>query len=60
MLLYSAKLSITIGVETKIFHEKTKFKHCFHKSSPIKIIDGKLQYKKKTTPKKKQGINLLT
>jgi hypothetical protein len=26
-LLYPAKLSITIGGETKVFHNKTKFTH---------------------------------
>jgi superfamily I DNA/RNA helicase len=34
-LLYPAKFSITIDGENKVFQYKTKFKQCFHKSSPI-------------------------
>jgi hypothetical protein len=45
-LLYPAKLSITIDVENKIFHDKTKFTQYLSTSSAIqRIIDGKHQHK---------------
>jgi hypothetical protein len=40
-LLYPSKLSITIGGETKVFHDKTKFTVSFHESSPSKDNKGK-------------------
>jgi hypothetical protein len=45
-LLYPAKLSITMDGETKIFHDKTKFKQYLF-TNPVlrRIIDGKLQHK---------------
>jgi hypothetical protein len=41
-LLYSAKLSITIGRKTKIFHDKTKFTQYISTNPALqRIIDGK-------------------
>jgi len=47
-LLYSAKLSINIDGETKIFHDKTKFTQ-FLSTKPAlqRLIDGKLQHKER-------------
>jgi hypothetical protein len=43
-LLYLAKLSIFLDGETKIFHDKTKFKQYSSRTSVLqRIIDGKLQ-----------------
>jgi hypothetical protein len=43
-LLYPAKFSITIGGETKIFHDKTKFKqHCSTNLALKRILEGKLK-----------------
>jgi hypothetical protein len=36
MLLYSAKLSINIDGETKVFHNKTKFTHYLSRIQPFK------------------------
>ena len=45
-LLYPAKLSITIGGETKVLHDKTKFKQYLSTNPALqKIIKGKLQQK---------------
>ena len=45
-LLYPAKLSITIGGKTKIFHDKNKFTHYLSTSPGLqRIIDRKLQHK---------------
>ena len=45
-LLYAAKLSITIDVETKVFHNKNKFTHYLSKNSALqRIIQKKSQYK---------------
>ena len=44
--LYTAKLSITIGEENKIFHDKTKFKQYLSTNPALqRIIDGKHQHK---------------
>jgi hypothetical protein len=45
-LLFSAKLSVTIDGETKVFHDKTKFTY-YHSTNPAlqRIIKGKLQHK---------------
>jgi len=47
-LLYSAKLSINIDGETKIFHDKTKFTQ-YLSTNPVllRIINGKLQHKER-------------
>ena len=46
MLLYSAKLSITIDGETKVFHDKTKFTQYVSMNPALqRIIMGKHQYK---------------
>jgi hypothetical protein len=52
-LLYSAKRSIIINRETKIFHDKTKFKqYLFTIPALQRILEGKLQHKGNTyTPK---------
>jgi hypothetical protein len=44
-LLYPAKLSITIGGETKVFHEKKNFKQ-YRSTNPALqwIIKGKLHH----------------
>jgi hypothetical protein len=43
-LLYTAKLSITIDGETKIFHDKTNFTQYFSTNPALqRIINGKLQ-----------------
>jgi hypothetical protein len=61
MLLYLAKFSIAIHEETKRFHDEPNFKQYFSiDPAPQKIIEGKLQHKEETTPKKKQETNLLT
>jgi hypothetical protein len=45
-LLYPAKLSITIDIENKIFHDKTKFtKYLSTNPALQRIIDGKHQHK---------------
>jgi hypothetical protein len=47
-LLYPAKLSITIDGETKISHDKTKFKQYLSRNPTLqRIIDGKHQHKEK-------------
>jgi hypothetical protein len=44
--LYPAKLSITIDGETKLFHDKTKFRHYLSTNPALqRIITGKNQYK---------------
>jgi hypothetical protein len=44
-MIGQAKLSITIDVETKIFHDKTKLTHCLSINPALhRIIDGKLQH----------------
>jgi chromosome segregation ATPase len=44
-LLYPAKLSITIGGETKVFHDKTKFTHYLSTNPALqRIIKGKHQH----------------
>jgi hypothetical protein len=46
MLLYSAKLSITIDGETKVFHDKIKFTHYLSRYPALqRIIKGKHQHK---------------
>jgi hypothetical protein len=46
-LLYSAKLSINIDGETKIFHDKMKFtQYLFTNPALQRIIDRKLQHNK--------------
>jgi hypothetical protein len=45
-LLYPAKLSITIGGETKVFHDKTNFIQYLSTNPALqRIIKGKLQHK---------------
>ena len=45
-LLYPANLSISIGGETKVFHNKTKFTHYLSMNPALKrIIKGKHQHK---------------
>ena len=45
-LLNPAKLSITIGEETKVFHDKTKFTQYLSMNPALqRIIKGKLQHK---------------
>jgi hypothetical protein len=45
-LLYTAKLSITIDEETKIFHDKNKFTHYLSTNPALqRITDGKCQHK---------------
>jgi hypothetical protein len=45
-LLYPAKLSITIDGETKVFHDKTKFKQYLCTNPALqRIIKGKHQHK---------------
>jgi hypothetical protein len=43
-LLYTAKLSVTIDRENKIFHDKTKFTQYLSTNAALqRIIDGKIQ-----------------
>jgi hypothetical protein len=50
-LLYSAKLSITIHGEIKIFYNKTKFTQYLSINPALqRIINGKHQHKEGTTP----------
>jgi hypothetical protein len=44
-LLYTAKLSITIDGETKVFHDKTKFTHYLSMNPALQRITEKKQYK---------------
>jgi hypothetical protein len=45
-LLYPAKLSMTIDVETKVFYDKTKFTHYLSMNPALqRIITEKNQYK---------------
>ena len=49
-LLYTAKLSITIDGETKVFHEKTKFTHYLSMNPALqRIITEKKKNRKKNT-----------
>jgi hypothetical protein len=53
-ILYPAKLSITTYGETKIFHDKTKFKQNLSTNPALqRTIDGKLQYKEQNYPTEK-------
>jgi hypothetical protein len=53
-LLYPAKLSINIDGETKIFHEKNKFKQYLSINPGLhRILEGKLQHKESTYTKEK-------
>ena len=46
-ILYTAKLSITIDGETKVFNHKIKFKHYPSTNLTLqRIIEGKVQHKK--------------
>jgi hypothetical protein len=46
-LLFPAKFSITINLETKIFHDKTKFTQYLSTNPALqRIIDGKLKNKR--------------
>ena len=50
-LLYSAKLSITIDGENKIFQDKNKFTQYLSTNPALqRIIDGKLHHKEGTSP----------
>ena len=45
-LLYSAKFSITIDEETKVFHDKSKFTQYLSRNPALqRIIKGELQQK---------------
>jgi hypothetical protein len=45
-VLYPGKLSVTKDGETKIFHDKTKFKQYLSTNPAIhQILEGKLQHK---------------
>jgi hypothetical protein len=58
-LLYPAKLSITIEGETKVFHDKTKFRHYVSMNPALqRIIKGKIpiQGQKLHTRKSKKVI----
>ena len=47
-LIYTAKLSITIDGETKVFHNKTKFTQYLSTNPALqRIIKEKLQHKEK-------------
>ena len=60
-LLCSAILSITTDEETKVSHDITKSKQYISTNPALqKIIEGKLQHKGETIPKKNQEINHLT
>jgi hypothetical protein len=49
-LLYSAKLSITIDGETKIFHDKTKFtQYLYMNPAHQRIIKGNYSTRRETT-----------
>jgi hypothetical protein len=55
-LLDTAKLSITIDGEIKIFHDKNKFKKYLSTNTALqKIINGKLQHKKGNYTLEKSG-----
>jgi hypothetical protein len=57
-LLYPTKLSITIGGETKVFHNKTKFAHYLSTNPALqRIITEKKNTRVETTSKKNQGSN---
>jgi hypothetical protein len=62
-LLYPTKLSVTIKGKTKLFHDKTNFKHYLSiKPDLQRIIEGKLQHKEENythRKKKKTEINHL-
>jgi hypothetical protein len=47
-LLYSAKLSITIDGETKVFHDKTKFTQCLSTNTALQRIITEQKQKQKT------------
>jgi hypothetical protein len=60
-LLYTAKLSISIDGDTKIFHDKTKITQYFSINPALqRIIDGKCQYKEGNYTVEKQESNLLS
>jgi hypothetical protein len=45
-LLYPAKLSVTMDVETKVFHDKTKFTQYFSTNIALQRVEkGKFQHK---------------
>jgi hypothetical protein len=51
MLLYPAKLSITIDGETKVFHDKSKFRHYLSTNPAFqRVITGKKNTRIETTP----------
>jgi hypothetical protein len=53
-LLFTAKLSITIEGETKMFHDKTKFKQYLPTNTPLeRTIEGKLQHKEENYSQEK-------
>jgi hypothetical protein len=56
-LLYPAKLSINKDEETKVFHDKTKFKQYLSKNPVLqRILKGKLQHKKGNYALEKESI----
>jgi hypothetical protein len=60
-LLYPAKLSITIGGKSKVFHDKTKFSKYISTNPAIqRIMSGNFKTKRETKLEKKQESNLST
>jgi hypothetical protein len=58
MLLCPAKFSITMDGETKVFHDKIKFKQYLSMNSALqRIIKGKHQHKDRNYTLKNQGNN---
>jgi hypothetical protein len=56
-LLYTAKLSISIDGDTKIFHDKTKITQYFSINPALqRIIDGKHKHKEGNTKTRKEII----
>jgi hypothetical protein len=54
MILYPAKLSITIDGQPKVFHDKTKYTQYLSTNPGLqRIIKGKLQHKKANDSLKK-------
>jgi hypothetical protein len=50
-LLYPAKLSITIDEDTKVFHDKTKYKQYLSTNSALqRTINGNSNTRRETTP----------
>jgi hypothetical protein len=57
-LVYTAKLSITVDGETKIFHDITKFKQYLSSNPALqRILEGKPHKRRIITPNETQEIN---